>query len=168
MLFVGLCGIAIPGAPAGAGNEREEPDVRVTVRDRTRSVSSWSSRWVFPQDDSCADVESDGIPSYTPAIHAPSRRARPWIVFDKPDRPAEVSISAAPRLRDGLLRQPRKYDAHLEPRLEGGESVAWVARPRMQVTKRLFVMVDAEWLDESGCFPEETTEGASWSFSLRR
>ena len=140
MLFAGAVGIAIIGAPAEARNERGEPDVRITAATRRGRSHRGAPIGCF--------VRATSVWTYSRTGHRATRRRSlrqaegpgPGSCSTSPSARPRSSISAATRLRDGLLRQPRKYAARLEARIEGGETVASVARPRMQVRKRLFVL----------------------------
>jgi hypothetical protein len=157
-----LDGHAANGAPL-------EPRVTVSIRDETRPLSPWSSYWILRREGQCADVVSDGIPSYRPRLVAPSRDARPRVMLEKRARPAEIEITTTRKLdADGLRTRPRSHRPRLEPMIEAGEPVGWIARPRIRLQDRAFVSVDVSWFDRSGCFGTDAEEGGSWTFMLRR
>lgn len=155
-------------APAAHGAPLE-PRVTVSIRDETRRLSPWTSYWILRREGQCADVVSDGFPSYRPRLVAPSRDARPRVMLEKRARPAKIEITTARKLDpDGFVTRARRHRPRLEPMIEAGETVGWIARPRIRLRDRAFVSVDVSWFDRSGCFGTDAEEGGSWTFMLRR
>lgn len=168
LLLVAGVGLGLT-VPAGARDHRV-PEVELRIAERSRALDTWSSGWTYRSGPHCVAEASDGVPDFEPAVEVSRRVARPTIVFHKRARPQAVGVTGYRRLDEngGPEGPGRNYRPRLTPRIRAGEIEAWVARPRIRVGDRLYLLLSAAWPDRSGCLPGEIEDSASWSFGLRR
>jgi hypothetical protein len=139
-----------------AGDFGSPPTARLHVLDETQRAHAYSAFWFDPDIDCYV---RDGFHDYPHAIRVPTESTRARIVFRVAEQPTSVTVYDYPRIErtgdvfspEDPAGPPRVTDAEIEPKLAGGELVAWRAIFRIRGSRDHFVEVGAEWPAPSGC-----------------
>ena len=159
--FLGLCGVAAA--------DRHPPPAFLVGGDHRQQGALWSYEWSYPSGPGeCAGIAADGIPTPPrPPARLGDSPAKVRIVFDEPERPQRVAITAYRKLDDNgtvSFEDGRRQHRLVSPLVRGGQTHGWEARLKVRPDPHLYLAVDAAWRGGRGCRGGD----ASWVFSVRR
>jgi hypothetical protein len=153
------------GAPAAEAAKRP-PRAKLHGNGESARIGPWTYSWAFPSGpEYCAEVASDGVPSYDARIDVAHPHARPRLVILRDRRPRVLRFRAHAELdNNGFTQGHGKHvTSRVRPKRRNGDVVAWAIVFRVNVGARPYFDLDLGFRPRGRC---DEGGGGSYAFGI--
>jgi hypothetical protein len=154
--------LAAPAADAA----KRPPRAKLQGNGEAARIGPWTYSWAFPSGPQyCAQVVSEGVPSYHARIDVAHPHARPRVVILRDRRPRVLRFRAYAELDNhGFAKGHGQHvQSDVKPKRRSGEVTGWVIVFRVNVAARRYFDLDLGFRPRGRC---DEGGGGSYAFGI--